>query len=178
MNKKISEKFEKLQTEKSNLLKLIDNKESAQLNVKHENGKWSLAQILFHVIKGEQYALISFLDSLKPDAKLKNVGVIAPVKSFFLETALKTNIKFKAPLRARKVPESVNVNELLKKWDEIRTGINDVCLNIPQDKFNKGVFKHPYIGMINLNQALDFLSIHLKHHIKQVEKISVSLKQN
>ncbi len=178
MNKILLQKYDILQLDKANILNYIENLNNDALHMKPGKDKWSLAQILFHIIKGEQYAFISMSNSLKPDTELKNLGLSASFKFFILKSALKTNIKFKAPPIARKVPESVNVNELLSKWNEIRTGINEVCLTIPKDKLNKGVFKHPYIGFINLNQTLDFLVFHLKHHLKQIEQISVSLKQN
>ena len=178
MNKKLFQKYDTLQFDRANILNYIKDLNNDTLHIKPGKDKWSLAQILFHIIKGEQYAFISLSNSLKPGAKLKNLGLSASVKFFILKSALKTKIKFKAPPIARKVPESVNVNELLSKWNEIRTGINEVCLNITEDKLNKGVFKHPYIGLINLNQTLDFLVFHLKHHLEQIERISISLKQN
>jgi len=159
-----------LQFDKTKILNYLENLNNVTLNIKPGKDKWSLAQTLFHIIKGEQYVFISLLNSVKPDTELENVGLSSSVKFFILKSALKTNIKFKAPPIARKVPESVNVNELLSKWNKIRTGINEVCLNIPKDKLNKGVFKHPYVGLINLNQTLDFLVFHLKHHLKQIEK--------
>ncbi|MCH8325908.1 MAG: DinB family protein [Bacteroidetes bacterium] len=177
MKNKFLRKYEILQSDKTKFLNFLDNFNNEMLNLKPNKDKWSLAQILFHIIKGEQYTLISFLNSLKPETKLKTVRIITSIKSFFLNSALKTNFKFKAPPIVQKVPESININELLNKWNELRIGINKVCLNMPKDTFNKGVFKHPYIGMINLNQTLDFLIYHLKHHLKQVEKISMSLNK-
>lgn len=177
MNKKLSQKYDTLHSDKTKFLNYLENLNNETLHIKPDKDKWSLAQILFHVIKSEQYTFISMLNSLKPDTKLENVGPITSVKSFFLKSALKTNIKFKAPPIVQKLPESININELLNKWNELRTGIYKVCLNMPKDKFNKGVFKHPHIGTINLNQTLDFLIYHLKHHLKQVEKISMSLNK-
>jgi len=177
-NNKYTPIFLALESDKSKVLNLINNLNSKRLNLKPKKNKWSLAQILFHVIKGEQYVYISFLDALKPGVNLKTIGISASIKSFILNWSLKTNIKFKAPPIAQKVPETVNTKELLNKWDEIRNGINDVCNKLPKEKQNKGVFKHPFIGMTNLNQTLKFLLFHLKHHLKQIEELSISLKPN
>lgn len=178
MNNRFSSIFLALESDKTKILNLINGLDNERLNLKPKEDKWSLAQILFHIIKGEQYALIAFLNALKQDVKLDSVGLSAFIKSSILIWSLKTNIKFKAPPIAQKVPENVNTKELLHKWNEIRNGINNVCINITKEKYNKGIFKHPFIGMINLNQALKFLLFHLEHHLKQIEDLSISLKQN
>jgi hypothetical protein len=41
---------------------------------------------------------------------------------------------------------------------------------------NKGFFRHPIIGRLNLQLTLNFLQFHLNHHIKQIEKIIPKIK--
>ncbi len=177
MNNNFSLIFLSLETKKTKVLNLINGLDNETLNLKSHLDKWSLAQILFHVIKGEQFALIAFLNSLKPGVNLKSVGLSASIKSILLNFSLKTNFKFKAPPIAKNVPDTVNTIDLLNKWEDVRKQINDVCLKIPDDKYNKGVFKHPFVGMINLKQTLKFLLFHLNHHLKQIEDLSILLKQ-
>jgi len=177
MDENLLQIFQQLESVKEKYLKLIDGLDNETLNLKPERKKWSIAQILFHVIKGEQYVLISLLNSLKPETKIKTVGFSASIKSFVLNFLLKTNFKFKAPDTAQKVPNAVNTEELLNKWDEIRIKLKEACVNMPKNNYNKGIFKHPYIGMINLNQSLQFLLFHLNHHVKQISDLSTSLKQ-
>ncbi|PIW70426.1 MAG: hypothetical protein COW08_01925 [Ignavibacteriales bacterium CG12_big_fil_rev_8_21_14_0_65_30_8] len=178
MNKDINEKLETLENQKLKFLKCFELISDEKLNTQPAKDKWSLAQILYHIVKAEQGTLLSFMNSIRNGNNLNKVGSKAFIKSKFLNLALKSNLKFKAPPVAQKVPDNVNVKEISNKWDEIRKDIKNACLKIPEENYNKGIFKHPYIGLINLEQSLNFLINHINHHLQQVEKISCQLNQN
>lgn len=178
MNKDINEKLEILENKKTDFLKCFELISDEKLNTQPAKDKWSLAQILYHVVKAEQGTVISFMNSIRKENNLNTVGAKAFFKSLLLNLALKSNFKFKAPPIAQKVPDNVNVKEVTNKWDEIRKDLKNTCLKIPEENYNKGIFKHPYIGLINLEQSLNFLINHINHHLLQVEKISFQLNQN
>ncbi|PJA98290.1 MAG: hypothetical protein CO128_08105 [Ignavibacteriales bacterium CG_4_9_14_3_um_filter_30_11] len=177
MNIDINKKLEILENNKAQLLNCFESISGEKLNTQLEKDKWSPAQIIYHVVKSEQYTLISLMNSSKPETKLRKIGFKAFGKSKLLNLFLKSRLKFKAPPIVQKVPDDVNVKDILAKWDEVRNEIKNVCLKFPKENFNKGVFKHPYIGFINLEQSLNFLINHLKHHTAQIEKISINFKQ-
>ena len=86
MNNRFSSIFLALESDKTKILNLINGLDNERLNLKPKEDKWSLAQILFHIIKGEQYALIAFLNALKQDVKLYSVGLSAFIKFIFTRT--------------------------------------------------------------------------------------------
>ena len=175
MEHSFNSKYNALESDKTILLRTIEGKDEQELNYIINEGKWTIAHILYHIVKGEQHTLISLLNAIKPDVVLAKVTISAMIKSFLLNSALKTNFKFNAPPIALKMPASVKVDELIKKWDEIRKDLYKVCLNMPKEKYNCGVYKHPFIGMINLSQTLKFLLFHQRHHLKQIKELKKSL---
>jgi len=177
MDTAIDKLLNSLETEKVKFISCIENITDDKLNTSHTENTWSIAQIIYHIVKGEQYALISLMNSTKSETKLNKIGLKAFGKSKLLNLSLKSRLKFKAPPIAQKVPKNVNVKDIFVKWDEVRNEIKNVCLKFPKENYNKGVFKHPYIGFINIEQTLNFLINHLKHHTAQIKKISINFKQ-
>ncbi len=165
------EKFEELESKRIALIKKLENYSLKQLNSHRIQNKWSIIQIIFHLIKTEHIVIISFKKAVKNNNYEKIAGLSAKIRSMLLNLALKTSIRFKAPKLMQNVPETYDFGELLRKWVMIRNELADFIKNCNSDVMNINIFRHPYAGYMNITQSIDFLDEHFNHHVKQIEKI-------
>jgi len=42
------------------------------------------------------------------------------------------------------------------------------------EKMGVAIFRHPFAGYLTITQTFKFLEEHLKHHVKQIERIQAS----
>ncbi len=124
------EKLEILENKRKNLYKSLENLSIEQLNYNPKPEKWSILQIIFHLVKTEQVVLISFQNGLKKGSNAKIAGLNSKFRSLLLNLALKSTIRFKAPKLLQKVPETYDFDELSNKWIKIRKNLDNCFRNI------------------------------------------------
>lgn len=176
MMEKNFSKFNILESERSDLEKHVRSLPPDVLLKKPDDNKWSTLQILFHIIKSEQLILLSMNHEMKSKLKRK-AGISAFVRFAITKAVLHSGFKIKAPPLLRKMPDEYNLSDLLKRWSKIREELKNILTGFADNDLKYALFKHPYAGDFNLKQTLNFMLEHLKHHKKQIEKITSS-KQN
>jgi hypothetical protein len=176
INRRLLIKFNTLEKLRENIFDSIDSIDLETLLLKPAEDKWSILQLIFHLVKTEQVSIISIQNNLKRTGEIGEAGFGAKLRAALLILAMKSSFKFKAPMILRKVPESYDPEELKKKWMRLRSGLKLILENIKPEETKKKLFHHPYSGNMNIFQALSFLKEHLHHHTKQIERI-ISYKQ-
>lgn len=172
----LTSKFTRLEKSRQSVISLMKSKADADLNKNPAEDKWSPLQILYHVIKSEQITIISLRRTLKEHDKKDNTGLREWMSTLLLQLALVSPLKFKAPRSAAEVPAQPDFDEMIKKWDSIRTDFKNVIDTIPAQAITKKLFKHPYSGNMNLIHISDFLISHSEHHFKQIKNSFARLK--
>jgi len=79
--------------------------------------------------------------------------------------------RYKAPAILPDPTGGASLAELNYKWDQIREQLNTFVSNVPEEFYDRLVFKQPVAGMITLEGTLDFLNAHLRHHFIQLERL-------
>ena len=172
MRVELKNKFSKLERERKELISEIEQLNNRQINFKPEKNKWSILQILFHIVKAEHLTIISIKNSLNKKDDLDSSTTGAVVRSFLLNLSLKFPMKIKAPQILRKVPDTHDTEQLIKKWITLRKDLYKIIEeNSDYQILKKYVFRHPYAGRLNFVQAMEFLENHLKHHKRQIIKL-------
>jgi DNA gyrase/topoisomerase IV subunit A len=172
MLQNLHHKFILLEEERTELFTKLEKLDGRILNYKPAADKWSIVQIVFHLVKTEKLVVISINRELKNIDTSKKLGMKERLSALLLNTALKTNFKFKAPEIVRNVPVEYDINELITKWITVRNNLKQALEKLNSDSINKFVFEHPYSGKLDAVQTLNFLHNHFNHHLKQIEKIS------
>ena len=169
----IQKKYLILEANRNELFNLLEKLDEKQLNYRPAEDKWSITQIVFHLVKAEQLSVISINKEMKKTTQQK-AGISALVRASLLKYSLKSSLKFKAPPILGKMPESYDINELKTKWVTIRNKLNIALGEVNIDAGNKYMFTHPYAGRLNIHQTMDFLVEHFNHHYRQIKKLSHS----
>lgn len=139
-----------------------------EFNLKPAELKWSPAQVIFHLIQIEQFCLSYVKKKLGSPEKLKNTGIGASLRLYFLKFFLRIPLKYKAPALVASVPEMLNKQELLKQWEDVRKELAKLLDNFPGELLEKNIFKHLVVGRLTISQMLEFINDHHKHHLPQI----------
>ena len=175
MDPKLEFKYLRLEKTRNRLLDELEGLDDEILNVPAADGKWSINQIISHLINTEHLTASYIQNKLKNNEDLGSSSFSNTYKSFVLKLALKSGKKFKAPASVAEVPDSSSFFDLRRQWDEARFTLEDILTDIPNDMLDKCLFKHPYVGPLSVCQTLAFLQDHFDHHLSQIHQLKVRL---
>lgn len=132
-------------------------------------GKWSMLQIMEHLAGAEEIGLLYLKRKNYTPLQTKSL-LPSGVRAFILHAALRSPLKFKAPQALEQYPtNTTDPQVLLQRWLKLRQSLKSYLEQVPKDKEDKMLFRHPTIGPLTLEQTLQFMSDHLIHHQKQVK---------
>jgi len=73
------------------------------------------------------------------------------------------------------MPQPASKEALLQLFINLKKDMNDAAMQIAISK-STGKTKHPGLHYFNANEWLQFSEMHLRHHLKQKERIEILLK--
>ncbi|ELR71026.1 hypothetical protein C900_03156 [Fulvivirga imtechensis AK7] len=177
MKESLKKRFETLEASKANLLSLVSGVSQEELNSPPEPGKWSVGQLLHHLLQVEVLSLQYMRKKGSNLSDNDNTSVRERLRMFMLKTSLALPLKFKAPkVVSENMPEEVDLQDIRESWEAIRSELDLFIANLPDDKLRHKIFRHPFIGMINISQVLSFYQSHFDHHLPQIRRLLSKIK--
>lgn len=171
MTEVLQKQYQLLEDKRKTLYDLLEKLDETQLNYRPTEDKWSITQIVFHLVKSEQLSVISINKEIR-NTENRKAGISALVRSSLLKFALMSPLKFKAPAIMGNIPKEYDINELKTKWIKVRNKLNTALGEIDTELGKKNLFTHPYAGKLNIYQTMDFLVEHFNHHYRQIAKLA------
>jgi hypothetical protein len=131
------------------------------------NNKWSILQHLYHCWMVERGVLAYIkLKTQDPNALVK-VNLKTKLKFYLFFALLRLGwVRAKAPDVVQDFPKKMSREDLFKKWEHTRAEWIVFISDLDEGIFEKGIFKHVYIGRLNKKLTLKFLHHHLVHHLR------------
>jgi hypothetical protein len=123
------------------------------------------------VITAEAGTLGYVSKKMKGGKSLPRAGLVSRARLLALQAALASPFRFKAPGVTADVPEEIEPEELVARWQEVRSGWAERLEGFPDELLDRMVFRHGMVGLMGLPDTLRFLRSHLAHHARQVEGI-------
>lgn len=171
MNAQLEQLFNKLESDREKLLTRIGNLPADKFN-HSESGKWSIHQILAHLITAEKLSLQYLNKKFQGIAETKNSGVVEEIKMAVLKISQRLPFKFKAPKKVVEfTPAYPNLETLKEDWSALRKELRSFLEKIKDDQVNKKIYRHVFAGMLNSKQALVFFREHFIHHLPQINRL-------
>lgn len=171
MNSKLQYQFNLLEQTRTEIVDLLSGVDQTSFE-RNVRDKWSIAQILIHVITSERLAVLYMRKKSLGVDSLKNSGVIEQIKLLLLRISQRLPLKYKVPTSIRdKTPVAPTKDELLAMWETERAKLKTFLSSIDDKHVSKMIFKHPIAGMLNAAQGVAFLREHLIHHRPQIVKL-------
>ncbi|WP_114778975.1 DinB family protein [Botryobacter ruber] len=175
MNLKLEARYLQLEKSRNKLLNELSKLDDTLLNTAPEPGKWSINQIVAHLVLTDEVTVNYIQRKMQQPEKLQTSTLTNTIKSLLLKFVLKSWIKFKAPAVVAAVPETASLPALSKQWDSIRFRLEDVLTELPEAALDKCPFKHPAAGPLTILQTLTFLQDHFHHHQQQIQQLKKRL---
>ena len=136
---------------------------------KPSEDKWSISQIIHHIMLSESQILSSMQWRIANN-KIHHSIWPGMLKLWFLKVRFEILLPMKAP---EYVADPVNTpkSETMQEWSKIRNDWKLYVETLQSDVYKKAVFKHPILGYLNLYLTLQFMTIHLQRHKKQIKNL-------
>ncbi|MBW7467906.1 putative damage-inducible protein DinB [Pontibacter aydingkolensis] len=175
MNPRLEIKYLNLEKSRNRLLDVLEGLDDDILNTPPAEGKWSINQIIYHLIEVEKLTTGYVANKLQKKESLVTSSFTHSFKSLLLKLALRSGRKYKAPAVVADVPDTVMLHKMRQHWDDTRFKLEDVLNEVPGELMDKCLFKHPYVGPLSITQTLSFLQDHFDHHERQIQQLMKNL---
>jgi len=162
---RIDHKLEQLVSE-------LEQQPAEQLNQEPSPGAWSPLQVLYHLLLAEKLSLGYIKKKLSYDPELPKVDWRARLRTFVLDTYLKTPLRRKAPdnVNETKFPDDLSLEQIAKEWRVSRQDLRRYFEGLEPELFSRQVYKHPFAGRMSLAGMLSFFETHFDRHYRQIKK--------
>lgn len=139
-------------------------------NVTPPGGGWSYAEVYSHIMRSTSGSLVAAekCSNGTGETHTKPIGILGRLILLF---GYLPGIKFKAPASIAALTANVSKEEARNLIIKAKKRLDDIVPHI-EDASAFCKIKHPRFGMLNATQWLTFTGIHLKHHIKQLNRIN------
>lgn len=174
MDPKLLQIFIRLEEDRNTLFTKLDTLNENQLTFKPGENKWSITEIVHHLVLSEQGAY-RYMCKKNLAESLPQLGWTAAFRSVTLNFGMKLPLKYKAPRRGNIQPTGdVSYQQLKQEWQEVRENLRQFVEAFPAERMQVAIFRHPFTGYLTITQAFRFFEAHLKHHLKQIERIQAA----
>jgi len=174
MHSNLQEVFDILETQRKKALESVQHLSEVQLNTPPAEGKWSIAQILSHIITAERLSALYVRKKMQGAADARDSGLWEEIKFFVLKVSQRfPGLKFTAPKLV--VDHTVLYPDLMtitREWESVRKDLHSILEKIPDRFVRRRIFRHARAGYLNVRQGLLFLREHIVHHSPQIRKLA------
>jgi uncharacterized damage-inducible protein DinB len=178
VNAQLRQIFARLQNDTNSLLKQVMSVSSATYYHKPSQTKWSVAEILTHLLTSEKMSLRYLQKKSLGVAAEKNTGFTENARFVLLMISQYLPLRYRAPKKLlENTPLPLPYGELVRQWDLTREELRVFLEQLDEAHLQKRIFRHPRVGMLNIGQTLRFMRAHVHHHQPQIEDILVTKKR-
>ncbi len=168
--------FEKLEKEKAQALNYLRSQPEDRLALQPPAG-WCMIQAFRHIQISEDLSLQYMQKKSKAGDEMLARQLKPRVWLQVLYVVFALGLKFKMPAMLAG-PQITRLEDLERDWNETREKLKNFIEAYPEKWNKKAVYKHPFVGMLNLQDTVRFFSSHLRHHVIQVKRIDRALRKS
>jgi uncharacterized damage-inducible protein DinB len=166
-----------LNRQRADLLDHVREITSEHYGLSPSPGKWSIGQILTHLVTSEKLSLGYMKKKALGIDQLKNSGVKEAIRLRLLIISQRLPFRYNAPqVVVENTPEAWPLDELIHQWDKVRADLAEFLEGIKEENIYKVIYKHPVGGRMDVHQAMTFFREHINHHKPQIDRL-LKLKQ-
>jgi len=171
MNPLLQYLYNKIETQRAAVLLSLRDLSDEQLN-EHPPGKWSVNQILAHLITAEKLSIQYLNKKILGINQAKDSGFVEELKMLLLVVSQRLPLKFKAPkVVVDHTFKETDINKLITEWNNAREDLKRVLNGISDQHLKRKIYRHVLMGMLNIQHALKFLGEHVRHHQPQIKNL-------
>ena len=134
---------------------------------------WSYSEVYSHIFDASLLSIIALENAANGKGEDKPTHFAVKLILFF--GAFPPAQKYKVPNRLVDRIKKISKTEALDYIIEFESALEKAYPKVAGANLHSKT-KHPRLGYLNAKQWLRFIEIHLKHHLKQLERIEKSFK--
>jgi len=134
-------------------------------------GRWSILMMPEHVVIAEEMVLA---DIQAVRAAPAGSAPTAQEAFHLVIKALEKDTPVEVPLPELEPTGAVALDDLIIRWEAARTGLRQALEQIPPEAMATPICRHPVAGPMDARETLEFLAMHLDHHLRQIRRIAES----
>lgn len=172
MLREVERLCDRLEQSRARVLGLVEATDERQRSVHPAEGKWSMLQVVEHLVLAEEGTLRVFEKGPPPQPKVKLRSLLAlrAIEGLF-------GLRIRLPIPSKSLTPTApgSLESLRSRWDGTRAGITRFLRELEAGDLLRPRFRHPVAGWLTVGQGLDFLERHIRHHERQIHRIRHSL---
>ena len=146
-----------------------------QLTRKPDSKSWSLGQLYQHIIDDTNWYNEQIEISLANDDNA--TGKMTKEGSLLFERGSFEDVRIQGdPKISENVKQPISIVQLQTDLGKLKEETNKIWSRI-QNTSKYGKSEHPGLGFLNCFEWIQFAEMHMRHHLKQKERIENFLKQ-
>lgn len=172
MTASLQETFQRLEKQRVDLLRSLENLPPDQLR-SHPQGKWSIQQILEHLVTSERLSLHYLRKKVLGIEQADDSGIWEEMKVVLLIVSQRMpGIRFRAPKPVIEQTTSyADLKSLADDWAQLRQDMWAFLESLPPHRERRKIYRHPVAGLLNIRQTLIFFREHTIHHTPQIQRL-------
>lgn len=173
MNQSFQTIYNQLERQRLDILSQVKGLTPEIYNRSPAPGKWSISQVLTHILVAEQLSLQYMRKKALGIDQLKDAGVGASVRLLVLMVSQRIPaIKYKAPsVVVDHTPAALPLAELTVRWEAHRADLKNFVEGIQEKNIKKLIYRHVIAGRFDARQAMIFFKEHIHHHLPQIKRL-------
>ena len=171
MNPSFASVYRELENQQEALLAMVRNLPEEKFKASSTPGKWSISQILTHLLTSEKLSLAYIKKKAQGIDTVKNSGITESLRLWLLIISQRIPVKYKAPkVMVENTPPAMPLTALVEEWSAVRNELKQFLQNMEDKHVRKVIYKHPIAGRLDVRQTMIFFREHIIHHLPQIKR--------
>jgi len=172
VNNRLKVLYAQLEDDRIKLMTELTKTSNDKLSLKPAKDKWSINEILTHLVTSEQLTIRYLKKKSLGVDQLRNSGVGEKIRYAILKISQRLPLKYNAPKHVLlNTPEPLPFSQLPVIWSATRRDLEVFLDSIAEENVNKLIYKHPVAGRFDVVQCLMFMREHYLHHLPQIKRL-------
>ncbi len=172
MNQRLQQLFDRLEAQRHEVLKSVEQLSDEAFSRKPSEGKWSVSELLAHLQTSEQLSVQYLNKKILGIQQYKDTTLYHEVLMLLVKASQRLPLKFRAPkVVVANTPSFATREQLIIQWNKTRAELKSLLEKFSDHHISKQVYRHPRAGMINIQHALIFFREHVIHHRPQINRL-------
>lgn len=162
--------FQRLEQSRSEIEAQISGFTPAQLSFRQQDGAWTIAEVLDHVVRVER----TVLEGARKPGVQRAAWRPRRFRRVVTWLVFRVGLRIKIPERVKQVrPQAgADPHEVRARWGFLRAEWREFLSTLTADQLGHLAIKHPIAGPFSYRDVLKFLEWHLRHHRRQIGRIA------
>jgi uncharacterized damage-inducible protein DinB len=172
MTSSLTTHFQEIEHLKHQLLERLRGYGPEVLSNRPAPQRWSILQVLSHLITAEKLSVAYIRKKKLGIATAGNTGPWEAFKFFLLKVSQRIGFKYRAPKTVvEHTPSYESLDVIQTEWAHVRLQLKSLLEEFDEKDLRKKIYKHPFAGRINIQQAIIFFGEHMRHHQPQINRL-------